>query len=326
MASTIKRPVATGLAILVAVVIGLLVWVVQGGSQTARPAMTLAATVDRFNGPGAFALLRAQVLEYGWRPAGSPALRQLAVRLRRLMPNGRFEPIPGHAGLRNIVGTVPGRLPAIVVGAHYDVEAEPSGFVGANDGAAGTAAVVTLARAFARTPRPRAARALRFVLFDGEEEPAGCTPFDACGLRGSTAYALRHAGDVSAMILLDYIAEKRGLSFPREANSDRALWSRLRRAGERDRPRCALLRHDIGTDSRRPHPVPRARRAGDRPDRLRLSAARLARGRPRRGLAAQPRRRRRGRPPARDAAARRPLTRGRALSEARRRRALPRLL
>ena len=197
MASTIKRPVATGLAILVAVVVGLLVWVVQGGSQTARPATALAATVDRFDGPGAFALLRTQVLEYGWRPAGSPALRRLAVRLRRLMPNGRFEPIPGHAGLRNIVGTVPGRLPAIVVGAHYDVEAEPSGFVGANDGAAGTAAVVTLARAFARAPRPRAARALRFVLFDGEEEPAGCTPFVACGLRGSTAYALRHAGDVS---------------------------------------------------------------------------------------------------------------------------------
>ena len=230
MASTIKRPIALGLAIMVALAVGLLVWVMPGGSQAPRSTETRVATVDRFNGPGAFTLLRAQVREYGWRPAGSDALRRLAVRLRRLLPNGRFEPIPGHAGLRNVVGTVPGRLPAIVVGAHYDVEASPEGFVGANDGAAGTAAVVTLARAFARAPRPRGARALRFVLFDGEEEPAGCTPFVACGLRGSTAYAQRHAGDVFGMILLDYIAEKHGLSFPREANSDLTLWSRLRRA------------------------------------------------------------------------------------------------
>ena len=230
MASTIKRPVAVGLAMVVALVVGLLVWAMQGGSQPARPATALVASVDRFDGPGAFALLRTQVTEFGWRPAGSPALRRLAVRLRRLLPNGRFEPIPGHARLRNVVGTVPGRLPAILVGAHYDVEALPQGFVGANDGAAGTAAVVTLARAFARAPRPRGARALRFVLFDGEEEPAGCTPFLACGLRGSTAYARRHSANVSAMVLLDYIAEKRGLSFPREANSNRSLWSRLRNA------------------------------------------------------------------------------------------------
>jgi hypothetical protein len=174
--------------------------------------------------------LREQVQVYGWRPAGSAALRRLAVRLRRLLPHGRFEPVPGHPGLRNVVGTVPGRTPAIVIGAHYDVEASPPGFVGANDGAAGTAAVVTLARAFARAPRPRGARELRFVLFDGEEEPAGCTPFIACGLRGSTAYAKRHAREVRSMILLDYIAEKRGLRIPREAGSDATLWAQLRAA------------------------------------------------------------------------------------------------
>jgi Zn-dependent M28 family amino/carboxypeptidase len=121
-------------------------------------------------------------------------------------------------------------MPAIVVGAHYDVEATPEGFVGANDGAAGTAAVVTLARAFARSPRPRNARALRFVLFDGEEEPAGCEPFDQCGLRGSKAYAQRHAGETSMLILLDYIAERRGLRFTREGNSDARLWTQLRSA------------------------------------------------------------------------------------------------
>jgi len=188
------------------------------------------ATVNRFNGRGAFSLLREQVQDYGWRPAGSQALRRLAVRLRALMPRGRLEDVPGHPGLRNVVGSVPGRMPAIVVGAHYDVEAEPEGFVGANDGAAGTAAVVTLARAFARAPRPRNARALRFVLFDGEEQPAGCEPPVECGLRGSTAYAERHAGETRALVLLDYIAERQGLRFTREAGSDRALWAQLRSA------------------------------------------------------------------------------------------------
>ena len=201
-------------------------------ASAAAPASALAplARADRFDGAAAFALLREQVLRYGWLPAGSAALRRLAVRLRALMPRGRFEAIPGHRGLRNVVGTVPGRRPAIVIGAHYDVEAVPEGFVGANDGAAGTAAVVTLARAFANAKRPRGARELRFVLFDGEEEPAGCTPFEDCGIRGSRAYAARHAREVGALVLLDYIAEKQGLSFPREQGSDAALWSDLRRA------------------------------------------------------------------------------------------------
>jgi glutaminyl-peptide cyclotransferase len=187
-------------------------------------------TVDRFDGPRAFALLREQVEKYGWRPAGSASLRRLAVRLRGLLPNGRFEPIPGQPALRNVVGSLPGRAPAILVAAHYDVEASPEGFVGANDGAAGTAAVVGIARALARAPRAKTDRAVRFVLFDGEEEPAGCQPFLSCGVRGSKAYAKRHATEIGSMILLDYIAEKHNLRFTREGGSDPELWDRLRLA------------------------------------------------------------------------------------------------
>jgi hypothetical protein len=68
---------------------------------------------------------------------------------------------------------------------------------------------------------------VRFVLFDGEEEPAGCQPFLACGVRGSTAYAKRHAREIKSLVLLDYIAEKRGLKFPRETGSDIELWELL---------------------------------------------------------------------------------------------------
>ena len=36
-----------------------------------------------------------------------------------------------------MVGVIPGRPPAVLIGAHYDTEYHPEGFVGANDGAAG---------------------------------------------------------------------------------------------------------------------------------------------------------------------------------------------
>jgi hypothetical protein len=201
-------------------------------TAVSAPASDLAprATAHRFDGARAFALLREQVRRYGWRPAGSKSLRRLAVRLRALLPDGRFEPIPGHKGLRNVVGSLPGYGKPIVVGAHYDVEVHPRGFVGANDGAAGTAAVVELARALARAPRSSHQRALRFVLFDGEEDTVPCSSFLECALRGSKAYVKRHGEQTRSLVLLDYIAEKHGLSFPHEGGSDPALWAKLRAA------------------------------------------------------------------------------------------------
>jgi hypothetical protein len=198
--------------------------------ETPASAQASGPHVDRFDGRRAWRLLVEQVERYGPRPAGSPASRRLAERLRRALPNGRFERVPG--GLRNVVGTIPGSRPAILIGAHYDTEAEPVGHVGANDGAAGTAAVVELARTFRRLRRGRDAPELRFVLFDGEEEPAGCVPFEACGLRGSKAYARAHAKELGAVIVLDYIAE-RGARIRREGFSDRTLWARLRAAARR---------------------------------------------------------------------------------------------
>jgi len=206
---------------------------VAAAAAAREAALAPRPTANRFDGPRAFALLREQVQDYGFRPAGSQSLRRLAGRLRTLLPSGRYEAIEGHPGLRNVVGSIPGRGKAIVIGAHYDTEAHPTGFVGANDGAAGTAAVVWLARALAKTPRSRSDRPLRFVLFDGEEEPADClddAQFTQCALRGSRAYAKRHAAKLQSLVLLDYIAEQRGLSFPREQTSDRGLWAMLRTA------------------------------------------------------------------------------------------------
>ena len=186
-----------------------------------------AARANRFDGPAAFRLLKLQ-LSYGPRPAGSAASRRLAVRLRSLMPHGRFQAVPG--GLRNVVGTVPGRDPAryVVVGAHYDSKDIP-GFLGANDGAGGTAALIQLARRL----RPRTiGPTVVFIAFDGEETPRGVSEdqFLQRGLRGSkvAAKAYRKA---EAMILLDFIADK-SLSLPREGTSDPALWARTRAAAK----------------------------------------------------------------------------------------------
>jgi glutaminyl-peptide cyclotransferase len=184
--------------------------------------------VDRFDERAAFAFLKRQVA-LGPRPAGSPASRRLAGILRSSIPRGRYQAVPG--GLRNVIGTVPGRNPrrVVVVGAHYDTKDLP-GFVGANDAASGTAVV----RELARTIEPRTVRpTLIFIFFDGEESPRGAPDgdFERYGLRGSkvAARAFRHA---EAMVLLDFVGD-RNLSLPREGNSDRRLWARLRAAARR---------------------------------------------------------------------------------------------
>ena len=198
-----------------------------GGKSQAHEA---ARRAERFDATRAWRLVRLQ-LSYGQRPGGSPQLRALADRLRPLLPNGRFEDLgPNEPGLRNIVGELPGRGPPILIGAHYDTQSDPIGFVGANDGAAGTAAVLELARVL-RPASARDGRAVTFVLFDGEEQPAGETdrPFPTSGLRGSRAYVEAHPHDARELVLLDYIAA-RGSTFRRETDSDPALWARLRAA------------------------------------------------------------------------------------------------
>jgi peptidase M28-like protein len=195
------------------------------GSSASRG--TPRPTVDRFDSKAAWRLLERQVA-LGPRPAGSAASRELARRLKRLVPHGRYQPVPG--GLRNVVGRLPGTGRGyLVLGAHYDSKDIP-GFVGANDGASGTAILAQLAR----TLKPhRLRRTLVFVFFDGEESPRG-TPdaeFEREGLRGSKV-AARRFKKARAMVLLDFVGDKR-LRIPREQMSDSRLWKKLRGAAKR---------------------------------------------------------------------------------------------
>ncbi len=192
----------------------------SAAGQAPRPA-------DRFDSAAALRLVREQV-RLGPRPAGSPKSRRLARRIRAIVPGGRFQAVPG--GLRNVVGRIPGRGRGyVVVGAHYDTKDIP-GFLGAVDGASGTAVALQLAR----TIRPRTLRrTVVFAFFDGEESPRGAPDarFEQEGLRGSKVAAPRFR-DARAMVLLDYVGNRR-LRIPREGFSNAGLWRKLRSAARR---------------------------------------------------------------------------------------------
>jgi glutaminyl-peptide cyclotransferase len=181
-----------------------------------------------FDGRYAYALTKLQV-DAGPRPAGSAVQRAVARRLVKLLPHGHFEAVPG--GLRNIVGELQGRLPAIVVAAHYDTTALP-GYLGANNSAAGVGAVIAIARALQGDPVRAGRSAVRFLLTDGEEAPPGYRNFYAEGLRGSRVYAAAHAGELREVIVLDFIA-LHDLLLTRDATADVPLWERLRGAAAR---------------------------------------------------------------------------------------------
>jgi glutaminyl-peptide cyclotransferase len=201
--------------------VGLTLW--GGGGDSGRA----SARVNRFDGRAAWAFLNRQVA-LGPRPAASEKSRELAELLRRSVPRGRFQAVPGS--LRNVVATIPGRNPkrTVVLGAHYDTKDLP-GFVGANDGASGTAVV----RQLARTIRPRQLRpTLIVVFFDGEEAPPGKdSEFERYGLRGSKV-AARAFRSAEAAVVLDFVGD-RDLAIPRDGYSNRRLWTKLRAASRR---------------------------------------------------------------------------------------------
>ena len=121
----------------------------------------------------------------------------------------------------------------IVIGAHYDTEYHPKGFVGANDAAAAVGTVIELGRRHQEASRAARSRpGIRFVLFDGEEEPHPTDDFYRDALRGSKAYVQLHAEEVRAMVLLDYIGNT-GVRLPREGTlDDVAVAAGPRRGGQ----------------------------------------------------------------------------------------------
>jgi Zn-dependent M28 family amino/carboxypeptidase len=134
----------------------------------------------------------AEYIEADLRSCGYAPTRQ-TYEISRLPVSNIEAILPGSRA--DNAGALEGKDEILVVGAHYDtVDACP----GANDNATGVAAVLELARRFARRP---AARTIRFVAFVNEEPPFFQTP-----QMGSVVYAraARSAGcRISGMLSLE---------------------------------------------------------------------------------------------------------------------------
>jgi glutaminyl-peptide cyclotransferase len=143
----------------------------------------------------------------------------------------------GPVKMANIIATLPGERPErIILASHFDTKLyKEFRFVGANDGASSTAAVLEIARVLKDRPRPFT---IEFLFFDGEEA------FVDWDLHRDSTYGSRyyvqHARatstlpSIKALILLDMIGDK-DLNIRREDNSTRWLtdivWATARRLG-----------------------------------------------------------------------------------------------
>jgi glutaminyl-peptide cyclotransferase len=199
----------------------------EGNGSGDASAEALAAKFDERR---AFEDLKAQV-EFGPRPAGSEANREMTEFLAERLRDAGVEDVRIQHPHRNVVGTIPGdEEGAIVIGAHHDTKDQIPDFQGANDGASGVAVVLELARVLA--PRVEGP-SIHIALFDAEEA-RGQRPFDLDGARGSTQY-VRYAqrggrqgslpaGEIIALVLFDLVGDC-DLQIPREANSDPELYA-----------------------------------------------------------------------------------------------------
>ena len=193
------------------------------------PSAPSAPSAPKFDSNRAWEHLRRQV-SFGPRPSGSTAIaenrRYILDQLRAAGIEGREQPFEattpiGPIKMANVVATIPGARPErIALGSHFDTK-RFSGFrfVGANDGASSTAAVLELGRALAQRKN---AYTIELLFFDGEE----ATLLDWTGTDhtyGSRHYveAARKAGTLAglkALILLDMVGD-RDLRIQRESNS-----------------------------------------------------------------------------------------------------------
>jgi Zn-dependent M28 family amino/carboxypeptidase len=182
-----------------------------------------------FDGERALSDLESQV-DFGPRPAGSPAARRTAEWIADRMGEAGLESVRVQSPWENVVGTIPGSEPGtVVVGAHYDTKSGVPRFVGANDGASGVAVLLELARTL---PRPLPGPAVQLVAFDAEEARDD-RDFEVDGTRGSRQYvadARRGGRDgavplnrIRAMVLFDMVGDC-DLQIPLEQNSDPALY------------------------------------------------------------------------------------------------------
>ena len=212
-------------------------------APTTAPAASRAAAL-KFDGARAWTDLQRQV-GFGPRPSGTPALtktrqyllEQLKAAGIRTQEQAFTASTPaGPVAMTNVIGTIPGRRPErIVLASHYDTKRAPFRFVGANDGASSTAAVLELGRALAKS---QPAFTIELLFLDGEEavnwDWAGTDNTYGSRYYVQTAQKAGTLGSIKALVLLDMIGD-RDLLIRRESYSTPwlvdAVWGAAARTG-----------------------------------------------------------------------------------------------
>jgi Zn-dependent M28 family amino/carboxypeptidase len=198
-----------------------------------------------FDSARAYEHLR-QVVSFGPRPAGSPALERTRVyiieQLKALdVPVIRQSfvaktPI-GEIPMVNLIATIPGtRKERIAIAGHYDTKLfREFRFVGANDGGSSAAFLIEMARVVKLRPN---VFTIEIIFFDGEEATlrdwGGTDHTYGSQYYVDSAQKNGTASSLKGLLLVDMIAE-RSQRFLRETNSTPWLtdiiWSTARRMG-----------------------------------------------------------------------------------------------
>ena len=228
-------------------------------SRAPAPAPVAALDPAAFDGTRALNEA-AQLTAIGPRPSGSPAVAQAALHLqKRLQSVGVTAEIEvftndtprGRMVFRNVVGTLPGAgSNLVVIGSHYDTKSGILNFVGANDSASSSGALLELGRVLAAAPR--LPWAVQLCFFDGEECIQSYDAND--GLHGSRQRAAQlvksgQARQVKAVVVLDMVGD-RDLTVTLPRNGTPTLLAGVLEAsyGENARAHFSLHPYGVGDD------------------------------------------------------------------------------
>jgi Zn-dependent M28 family amino/carboxypeptidase len=201
--------------------------------------------VSDFSAARAFEHMKT-MCELGPRPSGSAAIGKAQDYIQSELKSYGLKVVEdafaaktprGTVPMKNIIAELPGEKPEMVlISGHYDTKRQ-AGFIGANDGASSTAAVLETARVLSKS-RPE--YTLWFVFFDGEEAVVEWGAMDGLdNTYGSRRLVARMQADgslsrVRAMILYDMVGDK-NLDLKRDAESSAwlvdTIWNTARLTG-----------------------------------------------------------------------------------------------
>ncbi len=198
-----------------------------------------------FDSSKAWEHLRKQV-SIGPRPSGTPAIadtrKYIVEQLKSFGIEAKEQPFIGmtplgEVSMANLIATIPGRRPdRIVLASHFDTKLyREFRFVGANDGASSTAALLELGRVLKNRENELT---IELLFLDGEEArmPEWRGTDNTYGSRHYVQAAQKSGSlkSLRALVLLDMIGD-RDLAIKRDSNSTPWLvdiiWSAAARVG-----------------------------------------------------------------------------------------------